>query len=207
MKMKAKKINVAVHKLIKGEVKTIRILENYNFDPSGSGDYYQAVYEMKEKLFSISRLERECSYIIVLDDNNYTPVCVLESDPGESNTVGINLDDICYYAEFVGAKHIIAAHNHPGEDSNPSLEDLDAFIAIYDDLGDRFFDAIILSSNHSDYFSLLEQGYTRCLNSKEINIYKVIKLSRAVDKLHSLYTNRFDALEKLVTALLQEVEK
>lgn len=218
MKMKAKKINVAVHKLVGNEVKTIRTLNNYDFDPSGSfpGSYFQAVYKLMNKLFRISSLKREYSYVVVLDDE-CAPVSVLVSDPGESSTVGIDLNAITLYAGLVSGR-LIAAHNHPGEDSSPSLEDLEAFIWLYDNLGDRFLDAIILSSdptpsNPTNCYSFFEQGHIRCLDGEEINIYihhlhkANVRLSREIDKLHSSYTKRFDALENRITALSQEVEK
>lgn len=177
----------------------------------------EAAYKLMDKIFRFKELEREYSYIIVLDEKYY-PSSIMVSPPGERDSVAVDSLGMAYYTCAVGAKYIINAHNHPSGDPTPSAEDVDCFVEFYNIFGGQLLDYIVCGSEaiaptfaQEYYFSFQEKRYFDHLrNSRQLhNIYThhleqvTVSLSENIDDLWGETWNQWDENNKI----WKEIEK
>jgi DNA repair protein RadC len=97
----------------------------------------------------LAQRTKEVFAVISLDVRN-RPISYDEIDNGSSESVTFFTKDLFQIPIRVGAAGILCAHNHPSGDVNPSKEDFfltDRIIKVSKDLGIRFLDHLIISSN------------------------------------------------------------
>ncbi len=101
----------------------------------------------------------EALYILALD-GDYTFLGIRLAGLGGEESVRVDMENLVRMSEAMGARYIIAAHNHPSGIALPSAADEQATLAFRDALreaGITLLDHIVTSTD--DFVSLRENGF------------------------------------------------